>query len=113
MLDVNGDYSFGDGPGEFLVDTPATVAQAIQTRLLLWQGEWFLDSTVGTPYYSQILGYNTEAAYDGAIQAVILNTLGVNSITSYSSSVNPVTRSLIVNATVDTIYGPTEVTVNL
>jgi hypothetical protein len=113
QLDANGDYVFGNGPGEFLVNTPAAVAQAVVTRLKLWQGEWFLDSQAGTPYNTQVLGYGTQNVYDAAIQTVILNTTGVNQISDYSSSFNRTTRALTINATVATIYGTTTINVTL
>ena len=51
-MDANGDYQFGRS-GLFLVDSPAGVAQAIKTKLLLAAGEWFLDADEGTPYSTQ------------------------------------------------------------
>ena len=96
-LDQNGDYLLG----QFLSNSPATVAQAVLTRLELWRGEWFLDVTDGTPYMQDILGRNTN--YDLEIQNRILSTIGVLEITSYSSSV--VNRTLSVQATINTIYG--------
>ena len=112
-LSPTGDYVFGQGPGEFLVDSPDAVAQAISTRLKLWQGEWFLDSQAGTPYNTQVLGYGTQKVYDAAIQTVILNTTGVNQIVSYSSSLNSTTRELDIVATVATIYGPTTINISI
>lgn len=98
-LDVNGDYVLGS----FLSNTPETVAQAVQTRLALWMGEFFMDTSDGTPYYQDILGHNTN--YDLEIQDRILGTTGVGEIISYSSSV--VNRALSVTCTISTIYGTT------
>jgi hypothetical protein len=113
MLSPTGDYVFGNGPGEFLVDSSAAVAQAISTRLKLWQGEWFLDQTQGVPYPTQILGYNTQASYDAAIQTAILNTPGVSQLLAYSSTLTRSTRALSISATVETIYSSTPITVNV
>jgi hypothetical protein len=85
------------------------VAQSVLTRLRLWEGEWFLDQTRGTPYTQEILGYNTETLYDLAIQQQILNTPGVTAITNYSSSRDPSTRALTVTADINTLYGPTSI----
>lgn len=104
-LTASGDYSFGLGPSEFLINTPATVAQAILTGLLLIQGEWFLNLLAGMPWFTQVLGFNTQSLYDPAIKNQILSTQGVASIASYSSSFNSAKRNLSVQATVNTIYG--------
>jgi hypothetical protein len=105
-LTEEGDYSFGLGPSEFLVNTPATVAQAILTGLLLHQGEFFLNLLAGMPWETQVLGYDTQSLYDAAIKNQILGTQGVLSIASYSSTLNPKTRNLQVNGIANTIYGP-------
>lgn len=110
-LSATGDSTFGSGSTAFLVNSPAAVAQAIQTRLLLETGEFFLDISEGTPYSTEILGRSTTTTYDAAIRDRILGTEGVTAISAYSSSLNRATRALTVNATVQTIYG--EVTVNL
>jgi hypothetical protein len=109
-LSPTGDYTFGRGSGNFLVDSPACVAQAVQTALLLVRGEWFLDSTVGVPWPTEILGYGTSSVYDLTIKEVILGVQGVTSITSYSSSVDPSTRRLTVVANIATQYGAATVT---
>ena len=113
QLDANGDFLFGQNSANFLVDTPATVAQAVQTRLGIIEGEWFLDITIGTPYNTEILGAGTVATYDAAIQEVILDTPGVSGIAIYSSSFNPITRAVSINCTIDTIYGQAELTTSV
>lgn len=114
-LSASGDYTFGQGAANFLVNSPACVAQAIQTRLGLITGEWFLDETDGTPYPTQILGYGTHPFYDGAIRSRILGTLGMTGqpvnggpnpgLASYSSNVTTSNRKLSVSGVADTIYG--------
>lgn len=109
-LTATGDYSFGLGPSEFLVNTPATVAQAVLTALLLHQGEWFLNITAGMPWETQVLGYGTQTLYDAAIKSAILGVEGVKQILNYNSSLNTKTRNLTVNVTIDTIYGEATIT---
>lgn len=108
-LDANGDYIFG-GSGEFFVDSPDAVRQAIQTRLLLLTKEWFLDSQEGTPYDPEIVGYGTQATRDPAIRDRILGTPGVQELLVYSSSVEPRTRKFTVSAVVLTQFGQAPVT---
>ena len=102
-LDAAGDMTFGAGSANFLVNSPDAVAQAVMTRLRLLTGEWFLDTSEGTPYATQILGRNTEATYDQAIRERILDTEGVTELVRYSSSL--VGRRLSIDATIDTVYG--------
>jgi hypothetical protein len=109
-LDSSGDYTFGRQNGNFYKDQPEAVGQAVRTRLGLILGEWFLDTAIGTPYNSQILGAGKVATYDRAIQEVILGTPGVRRITEYSSGVDPTTRKATVDCTIDTIYGQTSLT---
>lgn len=112
-LDAAGDYTIGLQAGNFLKNTPEAVGQAVKTRLGLIQGEWFLDTTVGTPYNSQILGAGMVSKYDRAIQEVILGTQGVTGIEAYSSSVDPSTRAATVNCTINTVYGKASVNVTI
>lgn len=111
--DSSGDYVFGHQQNDFWLNTSDGVAQAIKTRLLLFRGEWFLDVTDGTPWTTQVLDKYTQDQYDAAIQDRILGTPGVVQITAYSSSVNTTTRTLTVNATVDTQYGTTSLSTTI
>ncbi len=109
-LDVNGDYTLDNGAA-FFVDTPEAVAQAVLTRLRLWQGEWFIDITDGTPWNSEILGKRQQGiSPDTAVRTRILQTKGVTEILSYSSSFDGNTRKLAVTATVGTVYGTATIT---
>lgn len=107
-MTADGDYTFGQGNANFLVDSPECVGQSVLTRLRLWVGEWFLDVTEGTPWTTEILSallYNTKPLLDMAIRTRVLLTPGVLEIVSYESTVNPATRDLTVNMTLSTRYG--------
>jgi len=105
-LDPLGDYTIGK---PFLVDSPEAVAQAISTRLKLWRGEWFLDTTDGTPYSGEVLGKTMARTPEVAIKQRILGTPGVNAITAFSALYDGNSRVLTINAAVDTAYGPVTV----
>lgn len=104
-LSPTGDYVFGRGPSEFLVNKPETVGQAVKTRLLLILGEWFLNIKEGTPYQTKVLGTNTKNTFDTAIRERILDTQGVISIEKYFSSLDANTRHLTIDVTINTVYG--------
>jgi hypothetical protein len=96
---------YGASQLEFLINSPDTFAQAVQTRLALLTGEWFLDKTEGTPWNTQILGVRTQSTYDRAIRDRIAGTQGFKSIVKYSSNFDGNTRKLTVNAVLDSIFG--------
>lgn len=114
LLDGNGDYTFGRGGGNFIANSPATVAQSVLTRLKLYQGEWFLDRAEGTPWLQQVLSAqarNTVPLYDQAIRMRVLRTPGVTGIATYSSHLDTATRALSVDMTVDTEFGQAQLSV--
>jgi hypothetical protein len=83
-LDSNNDPLYGNGIACFLMDLEA-VAQIIKTSLLLFQGEWWNDLTVGLPVFQSIIGNaenNRQATISLLIQQVIL---GVNYVTGISN----------------------------
>lgn len=104
-LDPNGDYTLFAGQQDFYINQPAAVAQAVETRLKLWLGEWFVDTTDGTNWQTGVLGKYTQSTRDAVIKARILATKGVNRILTYSSNFNSATRTFDVNVSLDTVYG--------
>ncbi|WGL54438.1 hypothetical protein [Kluyvera intermedia] len=108
--DADGDYTFGSGDDTWLINSPDAVAQAIKTRFNLWYGQWFLDTTTGTPWVQSVLGKQKPETYNLAIRQRILQTQGVKSINDFNTVVNTTTRRVSFTATVDTIYGTTTVT---
>jgi hypothetical protein len=112
-LDSNGDYVFGHSQTDFYRDEPIAVAQAVQTRLGLFTGEWFLDTTEGTPWRTSVLGKYTQNTYDLVVKERILQTQGVKSIDSYSSTLDRSARVLRISATISTIYGSSTVQATL
>jgi hypothetical protein len=110
-LSVTGDFTIGQ---PWYVNNTQAVAQSISTRLKLWLGEWFLDQSDGTPYLTEILGERYNKTPDAAIKRRILGTPGVTQLLSYSSSFSgSATRILTVNATVQTLYSTTPVSVSI
>ena len=108
--DDMGDYSFGSGLNDFHIDSAEAVAQAIDTRLKLWIGEWFADTSDGTGWSQAILGKQSKNLYELTLRQRVLETYGVVSIESFQSSLNSDTRRLTVSMTVNTIFGQTTLT---
>jgi len=106
-LSSTGDYIFGGGQRDFYRDVPAAVGQAVQTRLALWLGEWFLDIDEGTPFMVGILGKHSQEIADATIRNRALGTQGLTDITNYESAIDPDTRKMNASFLIDTVYGPT------
>lgn len=107
--DENGDYTFGQGDNTWLINSPEAVAQAVKTRFLLWYGQWFLNTTEGTPWIQSVLGKQNPETYNLAIRRRILETRGVNSIIAFETTLNTSSRRVIFTATINTLYGTTTV----
>lgn len=108
-LDKNGDYSWGAGQLDFLINSPEAVAQAVQTTLLLWVGEWYLNINDGTPYPESVLGKHSQDEADATLIGVISNVQGVVNIVNFSSTLDPQTRKYtVIQGTLNTIYGQTQ-----
>ncbi len=108
--DENGDYTFGNNLNDFHVDNVDAVAQAIDTRLKLWMGEWFGDVTDGTGWSQAILGKNSKNLYELTLRQRVLETKGVLGIQGFQSQLEPNTRKLTVTMLVDTVYGQADLT---
>jgi hypothetical protein len=107
--DDDGDYTFGQGDDTWLVNSPRLSRRPLK-RALLWYGQWFLDTTEGTPWIQSVLGKQKPDTYNLAIRKRILETQGVSSITAFNTTVDGTTRRVTFTATVETIYGTTTVT---
>jgi hypothetical protein len=85
----------------------AAVAQAIQTRLNLFLGEWWADLTLGLPVFQSMLGQLGSpqglAAMQLAIQQTIQGTPFVTSVTNTAVSFK--SGQLAVVYTVQTAFG--------
>lgn len=114
QLSPTGDYTFGQGQNNFLVNSPAAVAQIITTYLKLWFGEWYLNTQDGTPWLEGVFGYheNSQETADQTLINVVLGLPGVLDLNNWKSTVDPATRKYTsVSANVDTIYGATAISI--
>jgi hypothetical protein len=110
-LSPTGDFTFGSSQLNFLVNTPAAVGQIVKTSLLLWLGEWYLDTSVGMPWIQGVLGKHNLATADLTVQDYILGVPGVTDISVYTSVGEQPQRVYLANCSIDTQYGKTQVQV--
>jgi hypothetical protein len=103
-LTDDGDYTFGFGNNCFLSGTDA-VAQAIETKLKMFKGDYWEDLSEGLPFFDQIAGNSDKNAIDSLIESRILAVPGVSSISSITSSM--ANRKYMATITVVTTYGTT------
>ena len=104
-LDQDGDMLFGGQQADFWRDEPEAVAQAVLTRMRLWCGEWFLDTSEGTPYQQAALGTGKRQTIEPAMRARILGTQGCSGITDFSCTFDADARIAKISATINTDYG--------
>ncbi|PHP66557.1 hypothetical protein CSC94_12775 [Zhengella mangrovi] len=73
------------------------VGQHGRQRINTFEGEWFLDTTAGLPWLSDILGqaYDPELA-EAIVKAEILDTAGVTGLSAFSISFNKTTRGVLI-----------------
>lgn len=108
-LDENYDYTFGNGQYDFLIDIEA-VPQAIKTKLMLFQGEWWEDLSEGLPFYQDIAGQFIRTDEDkDMITRIYCNRItdveAVTGFNSMESEFDNENRKYSLKASVDTIYG--------
>lgn len=108
QLDANHDPIWGQGTASYVSDTDA-VALMIDTRLLLFQGEWWADLQEGLPLWQEILGVGVGQAQQAAIslliQERILKTPYVTGVSNVQFSFNSNARSYQFSCSVTTQFG--------
>lgn len=101
-LDGNGDWLFGKGQNDYLVNN-AAIVQNISTRLKSFLGNCFFDLGAGIDWFN-FLGSKDQIGLNLAVSAVILNTTYVTGIKQLSIVLSPVTRGITIRYVVQTTY---------
>lgn len=79
-----------------LISDVDQVIQKIDIRLRFFLGEWFLDTSVGLPYYEDVLKKDFDTGVlEASFKAQILGTPGVDSLSEFDLFLEG-TRTLIV-----------------
>jgi hypothetical protein len=110
-LDANGDPLQGNGQLNFISDL-AAITQIIRTRLLLFQGEWFLNLLDGLPLSQSILGASgSQRSLQIIINIISARITGTPYVTSISYiSASYLNRAFTYSAKVETQFGTVYVT---
>lgn len=81
---VVGDLYLENGTVRLTNSLIEEVAQELYVRLRIFQGEWFLDATIGIPYWQTILGQKTPIGIiEQIFRRVITTCPGVASLDSF------------------------------
>jgi GTPase SAR1 family protein len=97
-----------------LVNNIDQVEQSLKIRLLFFRDEWFLDTTSGIPYYTDVLVKNPNIPnIDSIIKATIADTPEVEELLEFRSEFNRSARTYTVIFKVRTTYGETEIQASL
>ena len=104
QTDDNGDLIIANG-SPIWIDGKDAITQHLRSRLRAFAGEWFLDESVGVPWYRDVLVKNPQfSVVAAAIKKAILETPGVVALQSFKLDF-VATRTLTLDFSVDTIDG--------
>ena len=91
------------------------IGEHVKQRLKMFAGEWFLDNRLGLPWLPRDgqfaifdRPYNAGAS-EALIKAEILNTPGVVSVEAFEARVDRLTRGLIIEAEIVTIFDAAQI----
>ena len=93
-LDSNGDLLF-DGRNFFLTrTTDESLAQRLKIKLSLFLGEYAFDTSVGVPWYQEVVGKKvSKSKIDAIIRKQVESTTGVKEILEFTSEVDASQRT--------------------
>ncbi len=90
---IEGDIRLDVGQMSFVEGRDA-IAQRARNRFRFFRAEWFLDTRLGFPYFTEVLVKNPDKALlEALFREVILGTDGVASITSFVFTIDFATRA--------------------
>ena len=88
-LDEDGDMSLVNGDAQTTSIGAEDLAQRLSIRLNTFQGEWFMDNTLGIDWWNRVMWKNrSKMAVDALIQDAILKEPDALQIVSYTSSIS-------------------------
>lgn len=116
------DLKLGDGHDLKFVDNDLvlttteseSLAQRLTIKLLTFEGEWYLDSEEGIPYFQSIFGKNrSKESVDAIFKKAITEEPEVEALLSYQSDIDDLARVFSVSFTVRSSNSQENVPVNV
>ncbi len=101
-IDGDNDWLFGKGRNDYQSNSRA-ISQNIKTRLQSFLGDCFFAINAGLDWFN-LLGSKNQVALELAINAIILNTVGVTSLISSEVTLDPITRRITLSYVVNTVF---------
>lgn len=84
------DLVFVNGACPVTQQLTSVVSQRLKITLYTFLGEWFLNTSVGVPYFQQIFGkIRNKSSIDLIFQQIIVNDVDVIEILSFESTLSP------------------------
>ena len=92
-----------------MVSSDDEIAQGVRNTLATFQGEWWLDPSIGIPYFQSIAGQTQPDlnTIRGIFVSAISNSHGIDSISSFETDYTAATRAYEVTFTAITTNGTT------
>lgn len=108
LQDTYGDLVFTSNVLTF-VEGADEVVQRLRQRLRTFFGEWFLNTSLGIPYFQEILKKNPQqGVVDAILKKHIVNTPGVIKLLEYAFETNASARTSTLTFKVLSVDGPIE-----
>lgn len=105
LLDSNSDLQLTNGDLS-LCTFSTEITQLLRRRLKFFYSEWFLDQSLGVPYFESILTKNPNPAMvDGLFKRAIIETPGILELTVFNLSFEPATRQFGISFQAKSIAG--------
>jgi hypothetical protein len=110
LLETSGDWQLSNGDLVLTSDAQSIgtnpILQDILQKIKFFQGEWFLDNSLGVPWFQQILVKNPDLAKIEAIFIdLILSVPGVDALVSFEFTPNLPNRSFTLSFQAQTTMG--------
>ena len=108
QLDSNGADLMVDTGDLVIIKDDAAIRQSVLQRLRTFFGEWFLDTSVGLPYYQNILVKNPNLdLVQALVKNVVLTTPGITMLNQFQFDYNNGLRELSIEFSAKSTNGQT------